>query len=191
MGDKKIYVGEEGAKELYRRTRENLASAVSDIGIELDKKATTGHTHDDRYYTEAETKTLINSVAEVPVTFTVNPRFVNDVAISSATKVFKSGGLYILTGFDLISKSTNPFNADSSDTWPVNAGTVAIVKVEGLNLSGKNILHLLNGSGTSYNHFVCSLGYIATLDDTFIYVGSGASMIGYDAWYGSANTVLI
>lgn len=108
---------------------------------------------------------------------------------SSNAKFYKSGDLIIMTGFDIISKSTSSMNSSSSDPWYFNPGTICMAKIRNLeNINSFNTLHLLNASGNNYYHFVCNIR--KENNEVGIYCGSGLSFANI-GWFGSVNVILL
>ena len=76
-----------------------LDGVTSNIQAQLDGKSATSHTHDDRYYTETETDTLLNGKADLSgATFTGNVEGATvrltsetDVTLSSTAHAFQIG----------------------------------------------------------------------------------------------------
>lgn len=89
-------------------------SNITNLQSALDSKSETGHTHDDRYYTETEMNTKLNGKANSSHTHTASQ--ISDLAVSTHTlangaKLYKYGKIVMCVLFNVA------FSGKTAYTW--------------------------------------------------------------------------
>lgn len=89
-------------------------SNITNLQSALEGKSETGHTHDDRYYTETEMNTKLNGKANSSHTHTASQ--ISDLTVSTHTlangaKLYKYGKIVMCILFNL------PFSGKKANTW--------------------------------------------------------------------------